>query len=64
MISSLIISLRKAADGSPVKVWDGGHFAAVVSGEHEMIHFASPPLPSQTFMPSPRSPVIGSFNAV
>lgn len=43
MISRLVVSLRKAADPSVIRVWDGDHFTTVESGEHEMMNFAGPP---------------------
>ena len=42
MISRLVVSLRKAADTSGIRVWNGDHFTSVESGEHEMMNFARP----------------------
>jgi len=36
------MSLRKAADNSAIRVWDGDHFTSVENGEHEMMNFAGP----------------------
>lgn len=49
MISRLVISLRKAADGSLVQAWDGGHFTAVEDGVNEMTVFANTLLPPMSF---------------
>lgn len=42
MISRLVVSLRKAADTSIIRVWNGDHFTSVETGEHEMMDLVDP----------------------
>ena len=52
MISRLVVSLRKATDGSIVRIWDGDRFASVSgNGEYEMdfVGKLPPPTPLSPF---------------